>query len=269
MADDQDVIPDSSPGSDSPPAPDATAAPGVTGVASEPTERPIENLKGEFDRKFTKVERQLQEIAATLAAFQAPKPEPTPAPEYTDQQLLELANAGNAAAHAEYVRRLVERQVAQQTQIAQQTQMVQTQLQSLYARYPQLSDPTHPLTQAALQAKVALVRNGYPAQSAATDLEAIKLAIVDHPGLAQPASAAPVSGSRAVSPQQGIDGATPRRSAPATPAPRALSQKEREIAARMNVKKPAEAIKRFEERMQAGRSSVSPSVAQIIREDLS
>ncbi len=268
MAENQDVIPGSSPGSDSPPAPDASAAPGVMGVASEPTERPIENLKGEFDRKFTKVERQLQEIAATLAAFQAPKPEPTPAPEYTDQQLLELANAGNAAAHAEYVRRLVERQVAQQTQAAQQTQMVQTQLQSLYARYPQLSDPTQPLTQAALQAKVALVRNGYPAQSAATDLEAIKLAIVDHPGLAQPAAAAPLSGGRVPSPQQGIDGATPRRPAPTTPTQRPLSQKEREIAARMNIKDPAEALKRFEKRQADGRSSVSPLIAQIVREDM-
>ena len=58
MADDPDVIPGSSPGSEGAPAPDATATPGVTGVA-EGADRPIENLKGEFDRKMTRVERQI------------------------------------------------------------------------------------------------------------------------------------------------------------------------------------------------------------------
>ena len=268
MADPTDVTPDPSPGSQDPPNPDALAAPGVTGVA-EGADRPIENLKGEFDRKLTKVERQLAEIAAGLAALtNRPAAEATPPPEYTDQQLLELANAGNAAAHQEYVRRMVAQQVGQQTQITQQQQWIAGQLQSLYGRYPQLTDPSHALTQAAMQAKMALIRAGYPAQSAATDLEAIKLAIVDNPGLAQPAAPAPVSSVGSVrSPQQGIDGATPRRPAsPSTPA-RALSQKERDIAARMGIKDPADALKRFEARQSAGRSAVTPLIAQIIKEE--
>src|SRR3990172_4477061 len=141
MADDQDVIPGPSPGSEGATAPDATAAPGVTGVASEPTERPIENLKGEFDRKMTKVERQLAEIAAGLAALtNRPVVEATPTPEYTDQQLLELANAGNAAAHQEYTRRVVAQQISQQTQVTQQQQFITAQLQSVYAKYPHLTD---------------------------------------------------------------------------------------------------------------------------------
>jgi len=267
MVDDQDVIPGSSPGSEGVPAPDATAAPGVTGVASEPTERPIENLKGEFDRKMTKVERQLAEIAAALTALTSrPAVEAAPAPEYTDQQLLELANAGNAAAHQEYVRRMVAQQLGQQVQITQQQQVITTQLQSLYTRYPMLTDPSHALTQAAMQAKMALTRAGYSAQSAATDLEAIKLAIVDHPELAQP-RAPGTPGGVGRTPQQGIDGATPRRSAsPTTPA-RALSQKERDIAARMGIKDPVEALKRFEKRSQEGRVSMSQQVAQIVREE--
>ena len=268
MADDQDVIPGSSPGSADAPPPDATAAPGVTGVASE-TERPIENLKGEFDRKMTKVERQLAEIAAGLAALaNRPAAEVTPPPEYTDQQLLELANAGNAAAHQEYVRRMVAQQVAQQTQVTQQQQMVSGQLQSLYGRYPQLTDPSHALTQAAMQSKMALIRAGYPAQSAATDLEAIKLAIVDHPDLAQPRAPGSVpSGGGGRTPQQGIDGATLRRPTSTSTPARALSQKERDIASRMGIKDPAEALKRFEKRQQDGRSSMSQQVAQIVREE--
>ncbi len=269
MADEgQDVGPGSSPGSSDPPNPDATAAPGVTGVA-EGADRPIENLKGEFDRKMTKVERQLAEIAASVAALSTrPAPETTPTPEYSDQQLLELANAGNAAAHQEYVRRMVAQQVGQQRQVDQQSQMITGQLQHLYSRFPQLTDPSHPLTQAAMQSKMALIRGGYPAQSAATDLEAIKLAIVDHPSLAQPAAPGPVpSGGPTRTPQQGIDGATPRRSAsPSTPV-RALSQKEREIAARMGVKDPEHARERFAKRQQDGRSSLSPLVAQIVREE--
>ena len=272
MADDPDVIPGSSPGSEGIPAPDATAAPGVTGVASEPTERPIENLKAEMDRKLTKVERQQQEILAALAALTSrPAIEAAPAPEYTDQQLLELANAGNAAAHQEYVRRMVAQQIGQQTQISQQQQMVAGQLQSLYGRYPQLTDPSHALTQAAMQAKMALIRAGYPAQSAATDLEAIKLAIVDHPDLAQPrASGTPGSpGGAGRTPQQGIDGATPRRPTSTSTPARALSQKERDIAARMGITDPVEALKRFEKRQQDGRSSMSQQVAQIVREETS
>jgi len=267
MVDDQDVIPGSSPGSEGVPAPDATAAPGVTGVASEPTERPIENLKGEFDRKMTKVERQLAEIAAALTALTSrPAVEATPAPEYTDQQLLELANAGNAAAHQEYTRRIVAQQVGQQMQVSQQQQMVAGQLQSLYGRYPQLTDPSHALTQAAMQAKLALIRAGYPAQSAATDLEAIKLAIVDHPDLAQP-RAPGTPGGAGRTPQQGIDGATPRRPVSPTAPARALSQKERDIAARMGVKDPEHSRERFEKRQQDGRSSLSPLVHQIVREE--
>ena len=270
MVDDQDVIPGSSPGSEGIPAPDATAAPGVTGVASEPTERPIENLKAEMDRKLTKVERQQQEILAALAALTSrPAVEAAPAPEYTDQQLLELANAGNAAAHQEYTRRIVAQQVGQQMQVSQQQQMVAGQLQSLYGRYPQLTDPSHALTQAAMQAKLALIRAGYPAQSAATDLEAIKLAIVDHPDLAQPRASGPPGspGGAGRTPQQGIDGATPRRPVSPTAPARALSQKERDIAARMGIKDPAEALKRFEKRNQEGRVSMSQQVAQILREE--
>ena len=268
MVDPQDVIPGSSPGSEVPPNPDASATPGVTGVAPG-ADRPIENLKGEFDRKMTKVERQLAELTAMIAAQQsAPRPEVTPTPEYSDQQLLELANAGNAAAHQEYVRRMVAQQVGQQRQIDQHQNIITGQLQALYGKYPQLTDPSHALTQAAMQAKMALVRTGYPAQSAATDLEAIKLAIVDNPGLVQPA-ASPThsSGERGRTPQQGIDGAASRRPTSPTTPTRALSQKERDIAARMGIKDPIEALKRFEKRQQDGRSSMSQQVAQIVREE--
>lgn len=268
MADPTDVTPDPSPGSEVPPNPDAIAAPGVTGVA-EGADRPIENLKGEFDRKMTKVERQLAEIAAGLAALTSrPAAEATPTPEYTDQQLLELANAGNAAAHQEYVRRMVAQQMSQQTRVQQQQTFVTSQLQAVYARYPHLSDPSHALTQAAIQAKMALIRAGYPAQAPGTDLEAIKIAIVDNPGLAQPSAPTPApSGGPTRSPQQGIDGATSRRPTSTSTPSRTLSKEERAIAARMSVKNPEGSIKRFEQRMQDGRSSVSLQVARVLEEE--
>ena len=267
MADPQDVTPGSSPGSTDPPPPDATATPGVTGVA-EGADRPIENLKGEFDRKMTRVERQIAELASMIAAQQTPRSEPAPSQEYTDQQLLELANAGNAAAHQEYTRRVVAQQIGWQQQAAQHHQMIAGQLQAVYAKYPVLTDPSQPLTQAAMQAKMALVRLGHPAQSPATDLEAIKLAIVDNPGLIQPTSGSSSSGGGGRAPQQGIDGATSRRPHQTTTSPsRPISQKERDIAQRMGIKDPVESLKRFEKRLAEQRSGISPMVAQIVREE--
>ena len=267
MADPQDVTPASSPGSAESPPPDATATPGVTGVA-EGADRPIENLKGEFDRKMTRVERQIAELAAMIAAGQqAARAEAPPSQGYSDQQLLELANAGNAAAHEEYTRRIVAQQMGQQQQVMQYHQMIAGQLQAVYAKYPVLTDPSQPLTQAAMQAKMALVRLGHPAQSPATDLEAIKLAIVDNPGLIQPVSGSSSSGGGARAPQQGIDGATSRRPHPTTTPGRPLSQKERDIAQRMGIKDPVESLKRFEKRLAEQRSGISPMVAQIVREE--
>jgi hypothetical protein len=269
---DQDVAPGTSPGSDAPPESPASDASSVTDVAAAPDDRPIQNVKAEFDRKLTKVERQLAEIAAMLAAQPTQRPaapEPAAQQAYTDQQLLELANAGNGAALQEYIARQTARSVSQQTQQMQQQQAVSAQLQVLYGRFPVLTDASHPLTQAAMQAKTTLIRMGYPPQSAATDLEAIKLAIVDHPGLAQPsAPATPPSSRGPAAPHAGVDGAAPRRPTPNASAPgRALSQREKDIAARMGIKDPAAAVKRFTERQQAGRSSLSPLVAQIVREE--
>lgn len=266
MADDgtMDVEPVSSPGSDVPPESLATDASPVTDVATAPDDRPIQNVKAEFDRKLSKVERQLSEIAAMLAAQQPQRP--AVVPEYTDQQLLELANAGNAAAMDALMERKTARHTQQQFSQVNAQQMIAGQLQALYARYPMLTDASHALTQAAMQAKMALVRNGYPPQAPATDLEAIKLAIVDNPGLVVAAASAPVSRS-GHGPQSSVDGAMPRRTATTTSASPAVSQKAREVAQRMGIKDPAEAIKRFEKRQQDGRSSLSPLVVQAVREE--
>ena len=74
MPDEPDVIePDPSPETPADPQLDAAAA-----DPSDPPERPWQNLKGEFDRKFSKVERQLAETNAYLASL-ANRPAPTPA----------------------------------------------------------------------------------------------------------------------------------------------------------------------------------------------
>lgn len=240
----------------------------VDSTPADAGDRPLINLKAEFDRKLTKVERQLSEMMQVLLAnSQKPVPTPTAPREYTDQELWDMGIGGSKDAMDVYIQRQVGKQSTADKAATAQAQLVQVQLTTLYAKYPMLrTDPSHPLTALAIQAKQALVGAGYP-NNHATDLEAIKTAIADSPELAVPKPAVRDAGRpSAVSAQQDVTGATIRRAVPAaTTTP--LTSREAAIAKRMGVKDPAKAKERFMKRNEEGRATVSPTVAGFVREE--
>jgi hypothetical protein len=171
------------------------------------------------------------------------------------------------------VQRQAQQTTSQQMQQWTQAQTIQRALGELFVRYPMLrEDPQHPLTQAVYAARNAFVQSGWT-PGPATDLEAIKAAIVNAPHLV-PAPAGGPSMSQdttrraGVTAQQSIDGAAPRRSPQAqTQQTKPLDKRVAGIAQRMNVSDPQGALKRFEERQVRGRSTVSPIIQQAVREE--
>jgi hypothetical protein len=249
------------------PDPEPTAAPGVTGGEGDQVvgDRPLKNVQAEFNRKFSRIEDQMAQVLAALQARNQPAPTPPTNSwdQYSDEQLAELERAGSTDAGRVLTQRVAGREV--QTRMAAQSrqQIIQGQLNVLFQRHPYLRDNSHPLTQAAMQAKGLLVQMGYSVGDPATDLEAIKTAIADRPDLAvgQAASAAPAR------PQQGIDGATTRRPQSRSQSAPALSEKELAIAKRMGIADPAKAKARFDDNQKKGRSGVSPTLAVLLREE--
>jgi len=242
-----------------------------------PDDRPARNALAEMQRKYTKIERQNAEILAAMQTLHAQQqqarqaPPPATGSEYTDEQLSQLAAAGNAEA----INLLVARKAAQQTNAHfsqfTQVQTLQQALGQLFARYPMLrTDPNHPLTQAVYQARHAFLASGWQ-PGLQTDLEAIKAAIVNAPHLAHAPQPSPDTTRRAgVNAQQSVDGAAPRRSPQTqqTQAVRPLDKKVAELAKRYGTKDPHKALKNFIERQQDGtRSTLSPIIQQAVREE--
>ena len=267
----EDVIP-----ADPSPAPEdvvsAESAPGaVTDPGSPlPNDRPLENHVAELNRKVADQSRQLQDLMALLAAQAQTAPQPTAArsTEYSDEQLGELARAGSVDASLKLQERVAHRAAQTVVQADQYTRFVQSQLASLYAKYPHLANAQDPLTMEAMKAKSVLLRSGR-ANDAATDLEAIKLAIVDNPRLAFK-DAAPITGTTrpgSVQPIASLDGQTHRREPvkPNTPG-RKLHPRVLRMARDMGIKDPEGSLARQEERHRKGQSSFSPGVLAIVRE---
>lgn len=259
----EDVQPDSSPA----PAPDpVTPEPEPAPVSGEVAGgRTIDNVYGELSRKQQQTQQTLEQILAVLSAVQQPRVEAQPKgwDQYDDAQLAQLAQSGSSEALAALTQRHASREVEQRTTVQRQVDFVHAQLAGLYQKYPQLSDASNPLTQAAMRAKLVLTQSGKP-NTKATDVEAIMLAIADNPGLAvsqQPQT--PASRRVDPGPQGNVDGATVRRS-PNRPAPK-VDPKVAELARRYGVD-PAKAMENFRARQTAGRSGVSPQVAMIVRE---
>lgn len=161
-------------------------------VKPDGTERPIKNVQAEFNRKFTKVERQQMEtnqrldaIAQLLIAQQQPQQHAQQAQQtgpVTDEQLWEQAKAGDRQAFDEYQGRIAERKIRQVTGQQQQQNTVAAQMQALINKYPVFNDGNHELTQTAQAAYQLMVRNGAPA-SQKTLLEAALTALADRPDL--------------------------------------------------------------------------------------
>ena len=230
-------------------------------VAPTVVERPVENLKGEMDRKFSRIEQMIAEIAF------ANKPQPAVAQSTarSDDEVARLAAMGDGEAHAELTNRITQRALA-----AERVQRaINDQLRSIYARYPQLTDPSNPLTDAALKVKLTLRNLGQWPSEQALDLEAIKTAIVDNPGLVAPNRPAVTTVSNQYVPASTVTGATNRQT-PNRPGEPVITQKEIDLAKRMGAKDPIAFIKKakkgFEDRQAAGRSGLDPAAAIIVRE---
>lgn len=241
------------------------ADPAVTGVEPQEPDRPWRNLKAEFDRKHGELQQGLATIMAILQASQT-KPE-APQSGYTSEQLAQLAAAGHPDALTGLVDQRVNQTVQTRMEEHQRQQASVAEWSTLRTRYPQFADPSHPLTQYAMQVKSVLLRGGKP-NAHATDVEAMLRAIADNPALVQPRLAQPVGDATrqtGVQAQGNVTGATQRRAPAAKPAIK-LDPKAYEIAKRMGVKDPQKAIEKFWKNQKDGRSSVSPTIGMIIRD---
>ena len=264
---------------EAPPAEEQDYAVTETPIALAPDGRPAQNVLGEVNRKYTKIERQMlefqQQNSEILQLLRAQQQRPAAAPvqqtgaEYSDDQLAQLQSQGNAEAARILSQRYAEREAEKKFSAWQQTQAVQNGVTQLMGRYPQLHDSQDPLTQAVYQARQTFLNSGW-APGANTDLEAIKAAILNAPHLVrQPSANQPdLTRRSAVNAQQSMDGAAPRRS-PQGGRPNngpALTPRQHELAKRYGVKDPQGAIKRFNERRQAGTSVINPNLDATVRE---
>ena len=260
-------------GSSPDPEPPATDVTPVSGdVAALPDDRPAENLKAEFDRKFGLLSRQMADLTGTLGALIS---QPSAQPQYplrtaepTDAELEQAAAQGNWQAQAELSRRTAARDAASLVAADQRARAVAQEVSLLAQQYPAFNDPTSPLYLAATQMRHAYIANGYP-NSLETTLVAMEKTLVRNPQLVsdavrKPATAGELSRQSAASAVT-VEGTT-RRPASASTVPATLSQKEKDIAKRMGVKDPAKSKQRLYERHEKGQSSVSPTIALITRE---
>jgi hypothetical protein len=247
-------------------------------IALAPDNRPPQNVLGEVNRKYTKIERQqmeLQQQNAEILNLLRAQQRPAAAPvqqtgaEYSDDQLATLQSQGNAEAARILSQRFAEREAEKKFSVWQQAQAVQNGVTQLMGKYPQLHDNQDPLTQAVYQARQTFLQSGW-APGANTDLEAIKAAILNAPHLVKQPSANPdLTRRSAVTAQQSMDGAAPRRQSPQqgrAQQGQALTPRQQELAKRYGVKDPQAAIKRFNDRRNSGTSVINPNLESTVRE---
>lgn len=246
-------------------------------------ERPIENLKAEFDRKLGKMASQLEALIQFQAVNQQaapPRLPSTPQPtQVSNEELWTLAQNGNREAFEEYQRRIARTEAQQVQGIQQRNALIGGQLQALVAMYPVLNtDPTHPLSLKTKEAYSLLLQNGYQA-GPATLLEATQKAIADSPQIvsdlyrSSPAPAREASRQSATGrAQAGVMGASSRQDAmPRPSAQKQISPEERLIGRRMGLKTDEQILrakKNFLKRQDDGTSRLGAVGAQLNTEDL-
>ena len=242
--------------------------PAVTGETRP--QRTIDNVYGEFNRKFGRIETMVENMAQVMLALQqnsqpaVKSPAPGNQGQRSMEELYQAAASGDRAAYDEYHTRLAAQQYEQRSLQDRKAQMVTTQLNTLVGKYPVLRDANHPLTQAAHQAYAIMTQNGYPADTS-TLLEAAKTAIADRPDLvseiyAQPAqNREQVRQTATLRAQTGVMGGSVRQdSTPPAGASnvKPLTPAEIALARRMGVKDPLGAKERFLKRQEMGQSSL-------------
>lgn len=255
------VIPSATPADPDPQLPDDPAAPGVTGEVVDPDtlvgDRPARNIIAELDRKVESRFNTLRaEILSALGSVSRPAAPVSTSRDYSDEELAQLAAAGDARALDTLTDRKAARQSAQHVNALSQAQQEQAALATLLSRFPVLRDDTHPLTRYATNVKLALMRGG-AAESAALIVESIKTAIADNPDLAASAMSRPAA-SRPSVPAAVAAAPAPRRTP--SPAKKAeLTDAQWALAKRYGYKTreaAAQAIERTEQRRASGASSL-------------
>ena len=264
MNDEQDV---NSAGSSS-----ATAAYEPARVSGD---RPVENLAGEFNRKFgslsAKVDQLTNLMVAQAQATQAPTQSGTTVDlgRMTDDQLWDESVKGNKDAFTLREQRIAARTYQTLRGVESENQMIEGQVAAIAQKYPVLRDGNHPLSQHVNQAYQLYLKRGRPATSA-TWLEAAKTAITDRPDLVSDLHSQTARASNQ-SRRSGAAGQTApsHRDAPATESVNFRTTKEdRELGNRMGVKDVEGAKKRFLQRQAEGRSSFGQIASSIQLEDL-
>lgn len=262
---------------DSSTTPAAGAESPLEGATSSLGGVPAENLQGEFNRKFGKLQAQLDQVMAYMMT-QSQQPQvvqAVPQPGFvSDDELWTKAQQGDREAFIEHQRRITQREMAQTQTVQNVVNLVDRQLGVLFQKYPVLRDATHPLTQAANTAYSVMIQNGYPANRA-TALDAAKTAIADNPQLvaefANQGSMASEQSRRSATQvaRAGVTGATHRQqpTQPTQGATKPVTTDEARLAQRMGIKDPAKAKERFQKRQDEGKSSLGAVAAFVNAEE--
>lgn len=259
------VIPSATPTDPDPNDASGAPAAAVPAVGDEVIgDRPVRNVIAELDRKMA---QRFDQFRAELLAAQLPsRPSAPQARDYSDEELSQLATAGDARALQTLTDRQAARHAAQQQQVASQAQTEQAEVAALYSRYAVLNDESHQLTQYAMRVKAALIARGAP-NTYGTVRDAILRAIADNPQLVAPVAtptprpSAPTSQSSAPSP----------RRTPAAPSNKTttLTDEQWEVAKRYGYKTredAAKAIDRTKQRRQTGQSGLG-AIQMYVREN--
>ena len=230
------------------------------GTPSPASDRPIQNVVGEFNRKFGALEQKLDQLTSVLAQQQSPQPE---APKgglhsLSDDELWDRAKTGDKSAFDLHQARQADRVYSARRAGEESEALVDRQINALFGKYPVLANPQHPLTQTTNMAYTLLTRRGYPANKA-TLLEAAKTAIADRPDIISDLHTqgrrAGESARRSAVGNPGVTGASHRQDDPSTIERVRVSPQEAVLAKRMNIADPSAAKARFLQRQRDGRSS--------------
>ena len=238
----------------------------ATVTGDQGSDRPVQNVVAEFNRKFAKTQQKLdtvlQWIASQAVTPQAPRQPAVDKTQVSDEDLWALAQQGDRQAFETYQERIADRRIKQESTTQNKARFVQNQLAVYAGKYPVLNNPQHPLTQHVTAVYQALLGNGY-VQGQETLLEAIKLGVADRPDLiaaeynAGSQAREGVRRSATQTAQSGVTGVSHRQQ-PSNPQNQAktLTPDQRALAKRMGIKDPAKAVKNFLQRQEDGQSSL-------------
>ena len=254
--------------------PEVVADTATAGTVQEPVtpdqvdDRPVQNVVAEFNRKFGRLQQQMDNLVQVYAqgANRGEAPQST-AP--TDDELWTLIQQGNRVAFKEYTERIAEKKSLSHTQQVDHQRFIEAQLARLAVKYPTLNDTSHPLSQAVISTYQGLLASGHPAGRGAL-LEAVKTTIAERDDLMaevyeqsqQAKTTNRQSATRRA--ESGVMGATTREG-PSPNKPTVVTKEQAALAKRMGAD-PVRAMENFWKRQHDGQSSFG-AVANFIKDE--